>query len=138
MEPRPIRVFVSGELVRAAEGLASRRGAAGRPTLHSTCLILAMIAVKEFCNVGYRETWKLFAERGFSKLPDFRTIHLRAAMLKHGNVSIKVAVKASAERCLIIIKRHSGKSFVVKRAIAPKKWGALMRGLKSDFVELEL
>jgi len=139
MQQKTVRIFVSGELVRAAERkTATKNRAPGRPNQHSTCLILAMIAAKSFFNIGYRETWRVFAERGFTKLPDFRTIHWRASELKQRRIGMDIKVKNSRNEYFILVTSSDNDAFVSKNRVGSKRWQKLMRSLKTDFVELAL
>ncbi len=139
MQSGQIRIFISGELVRVAESKAAKgRTLVGRPMMHSTCLILGMVAVKEFLGIGYRETRKAFAERGFSKLPDFRTISWRAGELKHHNVGIEINIKNNTNGHSIIVRLLRTGPLVDKKELNVRQWSNLMHSLKTDFVELQL
>lgn len=106
--------------------------------MHSTCLILAMLGVKAIRNIGYRETQRFFAERGYAKLPDFRTMQWRSSELKQNGVHIGIETKEGRNEYSIIVKPERKGAFINQKGVSTKSWNMHMRGLKSDFVELAL
>ncbi len=137
VEGKEIRIFLSGELIRRAETHAGAH-VAGRPMLHSSCLILAMSGIKAVQGIGYRETRRLFAERGYTKLPDFRTLHYRTSLLKRRDLSISMEVSQSKRSCNILMMPSKEGKFIRIREASRKEWDRHIQRFGKDFVELVL
>ncbi len=137
MLPKSMRIFVScGAIRRAEEGTKGKTQ--GRPILHSTCLVLAMLGVRTVCGIGYRETERFFAERGFTKLPDFRTLQWRANYLNKIGIAIRTTTLDRKGELFVLVRlsRAGGRARCDKADA--KRWRKLMHSLGNDFVELAL
>ncbi len=135
MQDQQIRVFVSGKLMRAAES-SMKPKSRGRPINHSTCLILAMMGVKEMTGKGYRETCSMFADSGYTKLPDFRTLQWRSARLTR-ELGVAVTVKRQGGECSLLLERCTRAGIVIRNSCSAAFSSALRR-LKKDFAEIAI
>ncbi len=132
-----MHVFVSTKLIRAAEAMTTAKGnAPGRPTSHSTCLILAMLAIKSILGVGYRETDRFFREAGYMNLPDFRTIHWRAERLRRKNLHINTSISGGKYENTVLLDVSDGRKFVSVKEIDGRAWSRAIRRIGRNFVEL--
>lgn len=130
-----IRVFVSRRLAESSEvGVRSVKHA-GRPFDHSGCLIIAMLGVRRFLGIGYRETCSLFEERGFARVPNFRTLQWRAERSKHLGFGITAAVSKRETKILLDTPEERNKG--VER-VSGATFENRMGKLGSGFVELAL
>lgn len=135
---KQIRVFIEGSTVRRIEDkFPGRRNAPGRPSSHTTCTILAMLGVREFLGIGYRETNRIFKEAGYAKLPDFRTLSWRAHKLKSGSIRLTLyACETKDENWVIMQMANSTAQFMKLRSINVETGKQIVRKLGTDYIEL--
>ncbi len=138
MENYGIHIFVSGRLTAEAEKIPARKSPRGRPLLHSTCLILAMLAVKSMLDLGYRQTVESFSEAGYRKLPNFRTVQWRAARLKNSGMRMCVETASNgAERRLLLMPTQSG-PFITSKDSQVNRLAKQIKRMNLNFTELLL
>jgi len=133
---KSVRIFISNTLVKLAEEMSERKDGRGRPTSHSTCLILAMIAVKSLSGLGYRETERLFLSRGYTKLPNFRTVQWRSDRLKRNNLGIILKVAEKDGEYEVLVDTSHTKKFLSKSDVSSRVMDKNIKSLDNDFVEL--
>lgn len=134
------RIFVSSSLIEKAERIAaSGRGGAGRPTLHTTCLVLGILATKAVFGLGYRKTYSLFEDSGWQNLPDFRTLEWRDKKIRNGGVLLKIRWCEGKKERLVVVKLSKGGAWRIDIERVPEVSAKKeLKSMGTDYVELAL
>lgn len=138
--PELTRIFIPNEIVRDAEAKsAARRNPVGRPTLHATCLILGMLAVKAVLGLGYRKTIEIFADAGWQNLPNFRTLDWRAKEITKAKMGLCIEwCDIGRRRWLVVRLATKSAPFMNVRHASQSAIRGMVRALHTNYVELAL